>query len=330
MAGFGHSELKVDRAGAPASAALGAGRAFTVLLTSPVACGRGPVAVAPTASALRGAVRDALVAAGADPGLTLDPAPGPYGGWLWARTVRLDGWNARDGLPRSSIVAAAAGTTLRLTANLDVDEAIVARAVRAGLGRRREEGLGWFLIDPPALSEPTLTVAEHRPGSGADQGPTGAAATSHDERALLADLDRIAQAERAQSLALRVGRHREWREHVLGWSTNAPVRSQLANLRGVLSDPDPAALGTWIDARREDLQRLPPEAFAGRWTGELLDRLEAVLANPANAVGSPWAPAGTDATAVPGQPGAARDFARDLLLVAAVAQARADDEEVPA
>lgn len=72
----------------------------------------------------------------------------------WLRTVRLESWQSRWGLPRPSLVGLAPGSLLTFTLGAPVGADRLAELARDGLGERRAEGMGEIVVNPGWLEAP--------------------------------------------------------------------------------------------------------------------------------------------------------------------------------
>ncbi|MGB7983280.1 MAG: type III-B CRISPR module-associated Cmr3 family protein [Candidatus Nanopelagicales bacterium] len=81
----------------------------------------------------------------------------------WVRSEVVGGWNAAAGLPKSSDLAAVAGSVYRLQFPRPVTQADVLAVEQAGLGVRRADGYGWVSARPWAPPSVAQTAEVRRP-----------------------------------------------------------------------------------------------------------------------------------------------------------------------
>ncbi|WP_066909079.1 RAMP superfamily CRISPR-associated protein [Millisia brevis] len=184
----------------PPAETIPAGREFGVLLASHVILLRddgGPdVSVVGLARALEGLLG----------GITLEPVRSDFTGdrirfGCVVRTVRIDSWQARWGLPRPSLEGLAAGSTIYFTADREILPDEQRRFESTPIGLRTVEGFGRILINPDVLpDEPKLAKAGTR-GNGA-AGPVAVPAVDSVGRRLI-ETAAMARIESAAVLAVR-------------------------------------------------------------------------------------------------------------------------------
>lgn len=195
------------------------------------------------------------------------------------RFHRIDGWIGAWGLPRPTLTAIAAGSVIAFKTADPKIGADLAKLQKTGIGMRRGEGFGDFLLNaevctaddtklnPDRVREPTEKPKDDLPQA------TPKVALPPLSPALRACLDQIEHAalrKVLQDLA-ELAADRENREpDELGWTAKKPGMAQLGNIRALIdptaNDPDLSAALAWVKKLAEVDKRA--SAFGGK------DRLE--------------------------------------------------------
>lgn len=201
-------------------------------------------------------------------GVTLTELPG------FSRVRRTESWHGGWCLPRPSLMALQAGTSLAY----ELDGALLADAVTrraletklaeieaAGIGERTAEGYGQLKFNDPLLAQSprTWTAARvPRPVQPTTAHEIPPADPCHD---LALRIQEEAWREQIHRTAMALANER--REELLGWHENTPPMSQLGGLRAVVlqlrSWTDHGLVKSWLDHLAKNKRR------AEKWHGTI-------------------------------------------------------------
>jgi CRISPR-associated protein Csx10 len=247
----------------------------------------------PTVKRLRMTLAEAL-------GAKLEPVEGK----AMIRTRRLDGWQARWGLARPSLIGIAAGSCalFKIEGTMPTNEKI--RKVMAnGLGERRAEGYGDIWINPPLLDPADFKgwqayQEDDKPAVGGDQ----AFALAGDTLDLAQRIEQEAWRRAIEKHAKVIVADREWRKKCLGWTIcgqgldakSKPNTSQLGTVRRLLLGLPKTATGeadhnpviAWMDGwpnadgNVQPGHVKPQEKGKDNWANERINKLRAMVSDP--------------------------------------------------
>jgi CRISPR-associated protein Csx10 len=174
----------------------------------------------------------------------------PIDAWAHAPVGRGESWQRRWGLPRPSMVGAAAGTCLRFTAAAALNPARVAHAETTGVGTRTAEGYGQIRVNDPLLFQPlagrSITPVGDT-GGGRSSPQDGAATLTAQETRMLRLVERAAWTTAIHTASQLLAATAEGRTRVLGAGHTDVPATQLAGLRAVFT-PGGVDPQRWLDS----------------------------------------------------------------------------------
>jgi CRISPR-associated protein Csx10 len=189
-------------------------------------------------------------------------------GLVGLRVRRHDAWQERWGLPRSSLVAIAAGSVVRYQVAGAIRPEAAVRCLAAGVGLRRAEGFGDLAFDDPLLF--ATAVGYRPPRDGEPDLPPPPDSPDEADRGFAEVVERAAWRSQIQAAAVALGAKAEFRAENLGWGQGL-TPSQLGRLRIMVRDRD----------RVERLEALAAvERRAKRWGTTALAELRRLFTDP--------------------------------------------------
>lgn len=198
------------------------------------------------------------------------------------RTQRIESWQTQWGLPRSSLMALAAGSVITFQSNCLIDPLKLQELEASGIGERRGEGYGQLVFNEPLLCNPisnwngvnkipNLPSTEHQPEpsdsnqpqSDGQNGNSNLIDPNHPNYDLACKIEQCLWREAIQRQVLQRADSAKNREDILGIHyrdrESVPPMSQLGALRSVVqqitSFEDRERSLSWIRHLRETKNR---------------------------------------------------------------------------